>query len=86
MAAKKQISNSDIYKKLEAMDARISVLENKELAREIASNAVKEYKKDEQTEKDAKRRREIMKQVSYVLGLVILVIYVWLSSRGVHIL
>lgn len=52
---------------------------------EIAKQAVAEYKQTEQAAKDAKQRREIMKQIGYVLGLIGLVLYIYLQSHGVHL-
>lgn len=59
-------------------------LKNWRLGIEIGKSAVEEYKQQEQADKDARQRREVLKQAGYVLGLVGLVLYVYLSSKGVH--
>lgn len=66
------------------MNSRLIAVESYIDRIEIGKKAIEEYKKEEQSERDAKQRREIMKQVGYVLGLVGLVLYVYLTSKGVH--
>lgn len=51
---------------------------------EIAKQAVAEYKRAEATEKEAKQRRELLKQAGIVLALITTVIYVYLSTKGIH--
>lgn len=51
---------------------------------EIAKNAVAEYKRGEEQLKEARQRRELFKQAGIVLGLITTVIYVYLSTKGMH--
>lgn len=51
---------------------------------EIAKNAVAEYKRDEEQSKESRQKRELLKQGGIVLGLVTTVIYVYLSTKGIH--
>lgn len=64
------------------MDGRINVLENREQARDIAKQAVDEYKKDEESRREANQKREVYKQIGVVLTLIAALIYVYLEAHG----
>lgn len=87
----KKPTNSDIYRKLDSMDLRLTSLESWKIAEDAAKKAVTDY----QTREDARRRdnsltkeslakREVLKQVGYILGLLGLALYVYLSTKGIH--
>lgn len=80
---KSQPTNADILKEVRSMNNRIAALEQWKQGTEIARAAVEEYKKEEQSIRDSRQRREIMKQVGVVLSLMAAILYVYLESRRV---
>jgi len=88
---KRNPSNGDLYKLLTNMDARISTLETWKIAKDAANEAVKQYQNSEAKKysdniqnRERKQRYEVYKQVGYILGLVSVALYVYLSTRGAH--
>jgi hypothetical protein len=91
MTPKKNPTNSDIYKKLDHMDIRINALESWKIAEDAARKAVSDYRSNESARERDKNlnsesyaKREVLKQTGYILGLLSLALYVYLSTRGVH--
>lgn len=91
MADKKQPTNADLYKELKhmsgqinGMDARLISVEKVQFAEKVAKTAVDEYKRKESVERTVKIRTEVMQKVIYVLGLLGVALYAYLSSRGIQ--
>lgn len=90
MAQKQTPTNSDLLREIrEVRDMQISqgqhidtLLRWKE-AQDIAKSAVDEYKRQEQSDRFDRQKKEILKQVGIVLGLVATVLYVYLQTKGI---
>lgn len=74
----------DVKEVQQALRADIDSLLDWRKGTEIAKNAVAEYKKSEELSKESRQKRELLKQAGVVLGLVITVLYVYLSTKGIH--
>jgi hypothetical protein len=81
----------DVFQKLNNMDVRIGALENWKIAEDAAKKAVFDYRQEEANKasnsiknKERRERYEVYKQLGYILGLIGVALYVYLSTRGVH--
>lgn len=88
---KKNPTNGDLYRLLTDMNARLTTIEQWKIAKDAAAAAVKEYQdreaikhRDGVITRESVTKREVYKQLGYILGLVSLALYVYLSTKGVH--
>jgi len=63
------------------IDGRVEALEIAKIANDAGQAAVDRYK----ASKEETTKMDVLKQVGIVLGLITLVLYAWLASKGIHV-
>lgn len=92
MAERKNPTNTDILRKLEGMDTRITALESWKIAEDAAKKAIADYRKSEKAQEaektmltESELRVKILKQIGIVLGILTTIAYAYAASRGIHL-
>jgi hypothetical protein len=85
MAAK--TTNADLLRAINDMGTRVSALESWKIAEDAAKKAVSEYQAGQVQilkENETKLWIKVLKQVGIILGILIVLGYAYINSRGIH--
>lgn len=86
-----QPTNADILKEIRDMSARVLILESWKTNEDAYRAALAQIKLDQENDRftglrdgELKRRTEVMKQIGIILGLIVVILYAYTSTHGIH--